>query len=101
MTLVSEMSEEFKPQAKPKSRNLCSRKQEPGRMVQGDPLQLKQALRNLVGMPSSTHLRGGSINLSVDTDEEHGGHSRERIPALAFRQITCRSFLTAFTRPRR
>jgi signal transduction histidine kinase len=67
---VSELLDEFRPQAETKEQKLLLEKRADRLMVRGDALQLKQAMRNLVGNAIKYTPAAGSIHLSLETDEE-------------------------------
>jgi signal transduction histidine kinase len=68
--LISEVTNEFQPQANIKEQTLLFElsKEEPS--VNSDPFQLKQALRNLVGNAIKYTQTGGSISLSLATKQD-------------------------------
>lgn len=74
--LTSEAVDEFLPQAESKEQELLFKKKPGKYLAQGDALQLKQALRNLVSNAIKYTPVGGSINLSV---EETGSDVRVRV----------------------
>jgi signal transduction histidine kinase len=67
--LIAEIMDEFQPQAEAKGQALQLKKAKNQPKVQGDALQLRQALRNLVGNAIKYTPAGGSIDLSVETDK--------------------------------
>ena len=67
--LMTEIVDEFHPQAEAKEQSLRLKKAKGQPKVQGDALQLQQALRNLVGNAIKYTPAGGSVDLSVKTDE--------------------------------
>ena len=68
-TLLAGIANEFQPQAEAKEQSL-SLKEAKGKLeVRGDTLQLQQALRNLVGNAIKYTPVGGSVDLSIQTDE--------------------------------
>lgn len=67
--LVSEISDEFRPQAEAKEQTLGLNKTKGQPKVQGDVLQLRQVLRNLVGNAIKYSPVGGSITLLVEQAE--------------------------------
>jgi len=68
-TLLTEISDEFQPQAEVKEQVLHLEMPKDRFEVLGDALQLQQALRNLVGNAIKYTPTGGSVDLSVETDE--------------------------------
>ena len=67
---VSDILDEFRPQAETKKQKLRLEKRADHSIVQGDALQLKQAMRNLVGNAIKYTPVAGSIHLSFEIDEE-------------------------------
>ena len=66
--LIVEIMDEFQPQAEAKEQTLRLKKAKGQPMVQGDTLQLRQALRNLVGNAIKYTPVAGSVDLSVETE---------------------------------
>ena len=67
---VSDILDEFQPQAETKKQKLLLEKTAGRLKVRGDALQLKQAMRNLVGNAIKYTPVSGSIHLSLKTDDE-------------------------------
>ncbi|GAB4503262.1 MAG: hypothetical protein Fur0043_02540 [Anaerolineales bacterium] len=68
--LISEVVEEFQPQAEAKGQALSCQEAASRPRVQGEALQLKQALRNLVGNAIKYTPADGRIQVSVEQDEK-------------------------------
>ena len=66
--LIAEIADEFQPQAEAKEQTFRLEKASDQPRVQGDALQLRQALRNLVGNAIKYTPVAGSVDLSVKTD---------------------------------
>jgi two-component system, OmpR family, phosphate regulon sensor histidine kinase PhoR len=67
--LLVEITDEFQPQAEAKGQALHLEKANEQPKVQGDALQLRQALRNLVGNAIKYTPDAGSVDLSIKTDD--------------------------------
>ena len=67
--LVVEIAQEFEPQANAKDQALLVKTLQNGAPVHANPLQLKQALRNLVGNAIKYTPNDGIVNLTVDSQE--------------------------------
>jgi signal transduction histidine kinase/DNA-binding response OmpR family regulator len=67
--LIAEITDEFQPQAEAKEQTLRLKKAKDQPKVLGDALQLRQALRNLVGNAIKYTPTAGSVNLSVETED--------------------------------
>ena len=68
-TLLAGIANEFQPQAEAKEQSLSLKEAKGKFEVRGDTLQLQQALRNLVGNAIKYTPVGGSVDLSIQTDE--------------------------------
>ena len=68
--LISEITNEFQPQANAKEQSLLFEIPKGKPRVNADPFQLKQALRNLVGNAIKYTPIGGSISISLETKQD-------------------------------
>jgi signal transduction histidine kinase/DNA-binding response OmpR family regulator len=68
--LVAEIAHEFEPQAKAKGQTLTFKASVSTPEVHGDPFQLKQALRNLVGNAIKYTPSDGAVSLAVDAEQD-------------------------------
>ncbi|HEU0292883.1 MAG TPA: response regulator [Anaerolineales bacterium] len=68
--LVAEIAHEFEPQAKAKGQTLNFKASASTPEVHGDPFQLKQALRNLVGNAIKYTPTDGAVSLAVDAEQD-------------------------------
>ena len=65
-SLLTDMADEFKPQAEAKQQTLMLMGAALCSQIQGDALQLRQALRNLIGNAIQYTPKGGTITLSLE-----------------------------------
>ncbi len=68
--MLSELLEEFQPQAQAKGQSLQTEHVESHPAIRGDAFQMRQALRNLIGNAIKYTPCGGVIGLSLITDEQ-------------------------------
>jgi signal transduction histidine kinase/FixJ family two-component response regulator len=68
--MISELLEEFRPQAQAKDQSLQTEQAESHPRIQGDAFQMRQALRNLISNAIKYTPCGGAIGLSLRTDEQ-------------------------------
>ncbi|MGE5373810.1 MAG: response regulator [Bacteroidota bacterium] len=67
--MLSKIADEFQPQAKARGQTLLLEETAADSTVQGDALQLRQALRNLVGNAIKYTPNDGSITLSMERED--------------------------------
>jgi signal transduction histidine kinase/DNA-binding response OmpR family regulator len=67
--LLAEIAQEFEPQAKAKQQKLTCKTSGMSSRVQGDPFQLKQVLRNLVGNAIKYTPANGTVSLAVEPEQ--------------------------------
>jgi CheY-like chemotaxis protein/nitrogen-specific signal transduction histidine kinase len=68
--LLWEMADEFQPQAQAKGQLLTLGEMAPSSKVRGDPLQLRQVFRNLIGNAIKYTPEGGTVVVSLERDAE-------------------------------
>jgi two-component system phosphate regulon sensor histidine kinase PhoR len=68
--LLWEIVDEFRPQAEAKRQMLTLGETVPGSKVQGDPLQLRQAFRNLIGNAIKYTPNEGSVTISMEKNKD-------------------------------
>jgi CheY-like chemotaxis protein/signal transduction histidine kinase len=66
--LLTQVTDEFQPQAKGKSQSLTLEITETSSRVQGDAMQLSQAFRNLIGNAIKYTPEGGTVVVSMQSD---------------------------------
>jgi signal transduction histidine kinase len=66
VTTLTDLADEFKPQAQAKSQMLSVIGTDCNFKIQGDPLKIRQALRNLIGNAIKYTGDGGTITLSTE-----------------------------------
>jgi len=71
--LLWQIADEFQPQAEAKRQNLRFEKTATSSNVRGDALQLRQALRNLIGNAIKYTPEGGTVTISSENEAEMVG----------------------------